>query len=88
MKKSIIAVAFVVLGGCAIPDQYAIKEGTTAEERVQDSNYCQSQLVQPEPLRSGYWPKRGSFERAQIERELRKDYIKCMTSKGYSIITG
>ncbi|MDX9668717.1 hypothetical protein [Pseudomonas sp. P8_250] len=83
------AMSLVMVVGCAArPPLYALKDGTTAEERTQDGATCQAQLVQPEPLRSGNWSKRSFTETRGIEQELRKDYINCMTSKGYRIVTG
>lgn len=85
----LVATSFLIMAGCAGRSElYAVKDGTTAEERVKDGAYCQAQLVQPEPLRSGNWSKRSFMETTGIEQRLRQEYIKCMSGKGYSIVTG
>jgi Spy/CpxP family protein refolding chaperone len=87
VRRLLILSALLLTASCAHQQQYAVKDGTTAEDRAQDDAYCQSQLVQPEPLprRDGNWTKRSFSETRDIEARLRKDYIKCLTSMGYTI---
>jgi hypothetical protein len=83
----LLASALLLTASCAHKQQYAVKAGTTAEDRAQDDAYCQSQLVQPAPLprRDGNWTKRSFSETREIEMRLRIDYIACLTSMGYTI---